>query len=74
MFWIFKNTSVDAVLANFNKTIDDLKSIEATHEQEAQTKHARAKALTAEAQNHGTEALRASTIAGKISALISADK
>ena len=70
MFGIFGNTTVDAVLANFNKTIQDLKTIEETHTQMALDKQERIKVLTAETKNHQSEASRADAVAKKISELI----
>ena len=70
MFSFFKNTTVDAVLSNFNKTIQDLKTIEETHTQMALDKQERIKVLTAETKNHQSEANRADAVAKKISELI----
>lgn len=70
MFWIFKNTTVDAVIANFNKTIEDLRSIEKAHDEQIAHKQLTISKLSAEIEGHCDEALRAHNIASNISDLI----
>lgn len=71
--FLFK-TTVDSVLANFNKTIEDLLIIKEVNVEMAVSKNVKAMKLKAEAHGHTAEANRADAIANKISALISADK
>lgn len=68
---LFKTKTVDGVLANINKQIQQLEDVLNAQTEEGRAKALRAEALNKEVDDHFKEADRAGVVASKLRALIS---
>lgn len=71
MFGLFRKRSVDDVVDTFNQAIEDLKEVEQNNKEDAETARRKAVVYTTRATIADEEAKRASSVRGKIEAIIS---